>query len=284
MPELPEVEIVCRHLSEKLFSQKHNEPLKLTQIKTWRKNLRYEIPKREIQRLIRLTEGNELLEIKRRAKFIQFEFKNTVLISHLGMTGRWSFYRGDIKNYDVQKHDHLALCFLSNVWLIYNDPRRFGFVELINKQDLPDYFENYGFEPLSMRHHDEVSLWEMISHLNSPIKSIIMNQKYLVGVGNIYACEALFKEKIDPFKLPKKIKKETFFKLLSQIKKILSDAILAGGSSIKNYRHVDLSEGNFQKMHLVYGRENQPCRICKNQVRRKILAGRSTFYCSACQD
>lgn len=177
----------------------------------------------------------------------------------------------------------MALCFSGNLWLIYNDPRRFGFLHVVRHQDLSSYFQNYGFEPLQMKKSDDGALWSVISELNAPIKSVIMNQKYIVGVGNIYACEALFKEKINPFKPTKKIKKETFLKLLSHIKNILSAAISAGGSSIKNYRQVDLSEGNFQKKHLVYGREKQSCVVCKKPIFRKMLAGRSTFYCSACQ-
>jgi formamidopyrimidine-DNA glycosylase len=275
MPELPEVEIVVRNLKSKV------EGHKLTGVHLWRKDIRFPIPEKTIKSII--VTDNKVLEIRRRAKFIVIEFAEHFIISHLGMTGSWSVHHGDHGKYAPQKHDHLGLQFNGNLWLIYNDPRRFGFVHALKKNDFAKYFDNYGFEPLEMKAAEIDELYSVAQKSKSPVKTFIMNQKNLVGVGNIYACEALFAAGISPLKETSKIKKESFLRLIEEIKSSLKKAILQGGSSIKNYRNVDLEEGSFQKSHLVYGKENQKCPCCKNLIKRKVQAGRSTFFCSTCQ-
>ena len=284
MPELPEVETVVRQLGQVVVGKK------LVDKKLWRKDVRFPIPEKMFKRIIE--SDNKLVQIHRRAKFILLEFADYLIISHLGMTGAWSTHKGLLSQYSPKKHDHLAFGFADEkaktkgqqLWLIYNDPRRFGFVHAIRKQDLSSYFSDYGFEPLDMSDLQIEELYQMSKKSKSPVKSFIMNQKNIVGVGNIYACEALFLAGIDPFKLAFKIKKTSFLKLITEIKKNLSQAILKGGSSIKNYRNANGEEGDFQKSHLVYGKEKTRCPRCKaGLIVRKVQAGRSTFFCNACQ-
>lgn len=276
MPELPEVTIVTENLKDIVDHKK------LTAIKLWRKDVRFPIPEKTLQKII--SGESKVLKIYRRAKFIVIEFAGFLIISHLGMTGAWSSFKGDLEKYTPKKHDHLALRFGQRLWLIYSDPRRFGFVHAITKHDFAHYFSSYGFEPLDMTAKDIEKLFLKAKKSKTPVKSFIMNQKNIVGVGNIYACEALFLAKISPFRWTSKIKKESFFRLISEIQKNLKQAILQGGSSIKNYRNVNEEEGDFQKSHQVYGKENQKCPRCKTgTIRRSVQAGRSTFFCSACQ-
>lgn len=283
MPELPEVEIVVRNLNEIVIGKK------LIATRLWRKDVRFPIPDKIFQKIV--SGENRLINIHRRAKFIVLEFADYLIISHLGMTGAWSVHRGSLSQYSPKKHDHLALGFEDGkaakpkeMWLIYNDPRRFGFIHAIRKQDLAVYFKDYGFEPLEMTDTQIDDLYKSAKRSKSPLKSFIMNQKFIVGVGNIYACEALFLAGLDPFKQTAKVKKESFVKLIAEIKKNLSQAIKMGGSSIKNYRNVNEEAGSFQKSHLVYGKEKTKCPRCKTgTIVRKVQAGRSTFFCNTCQ-
>ena len=272
MPELPEVEIVCRNLSEIL-----SPPAKLTGSHFWRKDLRYKIPVAKIQKL----KGKTLKTIKRRAKYILFDFGETVLISHLGMTGSWREHRGELKALSPQKHDHVALCFGKNQWLIYNDPRRFGFAEVISSKNIFKYFTKYGIEPLEIT--DVSNIIEVFSSKSAPIKSVIMQQDYLVGVGNIYASEALFKARIHPLRRACDISDKEYKLLLKQIQKILTDAIEHGGSTIQNYRNAKNQPGEFQQRFAVYDRFGLECPQCRAKILVEKVAGRSTFFCSTCQ-
>ncbi len=279
MPELPEVETVCRSLNQKIFEI--SKTPKITNIYLWRKDLRFKIPavaiKKQFDQLI--------LGVHRRAKFIVIEFEDHFLISHLGMTGSWSYHNGDLKKYTVIKHDHIALEISNKLWLIYNDPRRFGFLLSFDKEQKQNYFNNYGYEPLEMSDADCDQLFNQIKALKSPVKSVIMNQKYLVGVGNIYASEALFLARIKPTKPMNKLKKSEFEVLVSEVKGVLEKAIESGGSSIKNYRNLEGQSGDFQQQHWVYNKEGFVCQRCKVDIIKKVvIGGRSTFYCAACQD
>jgi len=284
MPELPEVDLVVQDLNRKIqqIKKQNKNHAKFTDFKTWRKDIRYPLPVKEFKKII-ASQHSDVLGVRRRAKYIIFELPENILISHLGMTGHWSFYDGDLANYKIQKHDHVALQLNHRYWFVYNDPRRFGFLIERSRNDECEYFSGIGYEPLEMSDQHIDDLWSVSQKLQSNIKSFMMNQKYIVGVGNIYASEVLFKLRIDPFKSVRKIKKETFRHLVSEIKKTLSESIKAGGSTIRNYKKMDFSEGNFQKKHLVYDRESEPCSVCGKPIQRELIAGRSTFYCSACQ-
>lgn len=272
MPELPEVEIVCRNLTEIL-----NPPVKLSGSHFWRKDLRYKIPVAKIQRL----QGKTLRTVRRRAKYTLFDFKDEVLISHLGMTGSWREYRGDIDDLLNQKHDHLALRFGGDQWLIYNDPRRFGFIEVISSSNLLKYFGKYGSEPLEII--DINLIVSVFMQKSAPIKSVIMNQEYIVGVGNIYASEALFKARIHPLRRACDISLKEYKLLIKHIQKILSEAIEYGGSTIQNYRNAKSQSGKFQLHFSVYDRGGLECPQCRAKIMVEKIAGRSTFFCSSCQ-
>ncbi|MFN3455922.1 MAG: bifunctional DNA-formamidopyrimidine glycosylase/DNA-(apurinic or apyrimidinic site) lyase [Pseudobdellovibrio sp.] len=289
MPELPEVETVVRNLSEVL-----DPSAKLVGFKLWRKDIRYPIPEKMLKTIIQAKSREAHLRVERRAKYILINLAEYVIISHLGMTGMWSVYKGDLNLYEVRKHDHLALEFATfkskaknlkkqSLWLIYNDPRRFGFVHVVKKTDVKKYFENYGYEPLQMTKRDVESLFNKAKHLKTPIKTFVMNQKYIVGVGNIYACEALFKAQISPFRAVNKLNLDELNALINQIKKNLTLAIRLGGSSIRDYKNVKNEKGSFQNAHLVYAKEKQLCKTCKEPIQKKVQAGRSTFFCSTCQ-
>ena len=279
MPELPEVETVCRSLNEKIFEV--SKTPQLTNIHLWRKDLRFKIPAAQIKKLF----GQKILGIHRRAKFIVIELEDHFLISHLGMTGSWSYHAGDLKKYTVIKHDHVALEISNKLWLIYNDPRRFGFLLNFDRKQKQNYFNNYGYEPLDMSDADCDQLLIQIKSLKAPVKSVIMNQKHIVGVGNIYASEALFLARIKPTKPMNKLKKNEFKILISEVKNVLQKAIKSGGSSIKNYRNLEGNAGGFQQQHWVYNKEGFLCQRCKIDVIKKVvIGGRSTFYCAACQN
>lgn len=272
MPELPEVEIVCRNLTEIL-----NPPLKFSDSHFWRKDLRYKIPVTKIQKL----KGQTLQAVRRRAKYILFEFEDDVLISHLGMTGSWREYRGDLKKFLALKHDHLALRFGNDQWLIYNDPRRFGFVQVISNDKIAKHFVNYGPEPLEIT--DIHQIIKTLSSKNAPVKSVIMNQEHLVGVGNIYASEALFKARIHPLRKACDVSVREYKVLLKQIQKILTEAIEHGGSTIQNYRNAKNQSGEFQLRFAVYDRSGLECPKCRAKILVEKVAGRSTFFCPSCQ-
>ncbi len=267
MPELPEVENVVRGLQKTLSSGDELLGSKRLSLKIrWPLEL---IPWQQI-------ETQKLQKIHRRAKYILFEFESGILVSHLGMTGSWRFGSAC----DFKKHDHLILHFKNKPNLIYNDPRKFGFVEWIaagaaSRMDLlgPEPFDKNIFAIFSQK----------LNNTSVDIKTALMNPTIIGGVGNIYACEALFQAKISAFKKSNLLKPKQIGILLKKLQKILKTAIRSGGSSIRDYTKVDGKKGNYQKQMFVYGREKQNCRICDTVIRRKIQNGRSTFFCPSCQ-
>ena len=270
MPELPEVEIVCRNLAKMIKPS--------DKILSWiffRANLRYKIPKAQLRKII----GRPLVNIERRAKYILFNFGEYILVSHLGMTGSW---RQEKINWQVKKHDHLAFEISNDRYFVFEDPRRFGFIEAIKAADLKKRFIDLGVEPLS-NSTDFKQLTQKFKILRSPIKTAIMNQKLLVGVGNIYASEVLFRVQISPFKTCAKVSEEQYIKIWKEIVILLHDAIIGGGSTIENYRNSFGKKGSFQNSLFVYARKNQPCFKCQVLIKSIIQAGRSTFWCPNCQ-
>ncbi len=286
MPELPEVEVIKRFLNKTLPSE-----LVLTQVKAFRKDLRYPIPVLQIRRFLKASlKEKKLKYMSRRGKALVFNFLNWKLISHLGMSGEWRLINTSLQEWMDQapnqkrKHDHFAIEFNQNLCLIYCDPRRFGYLSFIRQQDFKDYFANYGIEPLEDNLILETQLYQKIFNSKSPIKSLLMNQEYIVGVGNIYASEALFESKIHPLRLGHRIRVNEFKKLLFCVRQILNQAIVKGGSTIKSYRNANSESGQFQLSHKVYQREGQICLICgKASIQKISITGRSTFFCNTCQ-
>ena len=270
MPELPEVEIVTRNLNQivKPFE-------KVVEIKFYRKNLRNIIPVKAIQKLA----GMQIKRIYRRAKFIIFEFAEGSIISHLGMTGYWRIEQlGWIK----KKHDHISIQLEANRFLVYNDVRRFGEFNYFLFNEVGLRFKNFGPEPLAVE-TDLEKLTANFRKLKTVIKVTLMNQKNIVGVGNIYASEALFLAKIKPTRKANRITEVEYTRLWSAVRLVLDKAILAGGSSIQNYQNSYGEKGSFQSQFAVYGKEKQACSICGDKIKIEKLGGRSTFWCSSCQ-
>jgi len=271
MPELPEVETVKNYLSPLIKGKEFNA------IDVLNDKLRVKVPKN----LVNHVTNSNIEKITRRAKYLLIYLKNDqVLIIHLGMTGK-IFVEKKLKN---EKHDHVIFCLNNGDFMRYNDVRKFGLVTCLNKNKLANskFFSHLGIEPLS----DDFTgkyLKEICKNSNTEIKKFIMEQKKLVGVGNIYASEALFSSKIHPETPSRSLSLNEANSLVKNIKSILIQAIAKGGSTIKDYRLVNGESGYFQHEFKVYGRENNPCKICATPIKKIVQAGRSTFYCIKCQ-
>lgn len=278
MPELPEVETVCKNLNQIIPVKS-----KILNWKFWRKDLRFQIPIKDLEK----SKSEKLQNICRRAKYIVFEFENHLMISHLGMTGQWRLENVDIQKFKTEKHDHVGFEFQKNHWLIYNDPRRFGFIHFVKINDQLNYFSKMGIEPVDLK-IDLNILTPVFKKIKTNIKSALMNQKYIVGVGNIYASEALFLAGILPTKPCSKVTEVQYQKIWMHTRAILIQAIESGGSTIKNYKNTNNEPGQFQNQLFVYGKEDQSCSVCRannlvTRIKNIKIQGRSTFYCRICQ-
>lgn len=263
MPELPEVEIIKQGILKDL------PKTEITSIKTFRPDLRFPMPLKELSKL----KSQKITGLKRRGKFLIFESTSTNFISHLGMTGHWRFE----KTHSPKKHDHLVISWKSKS-LIYNDPRRFGFI--INHSQ--SVFENFGPDPIE----DEIDVFEFskkFKNSKTNIKTFLMNQKNILGVGNIYASEILFKSGIHPLKLVHKLNLKNWESILEQTHLILKKSITLGGSSLRDYKDVDGKKGDMQNHWLVYGQENKNCSVCNTKIKNITISNRSTYFCSKCQ-
>lgn len=270
MPELPEVETVARNLTDIL-----KPPFQILEWRFFRKDLRFPIPQKKLKQL----ENSEIQKIGRRAKYLLLETESEVVISHLGMTGSW---RVEKQGWEKRKHDHLAFRFNKDQFLVYEDARRFGFVEVCKKSDMAKRFHGVGVEPLDSD-FNESQVTAQFKKLNAPIKNALMNQKLVVGIGNIYASEILFKAKVSPLKKCSKITHESYQKIWFFSREILNEAIAHGGSTVENYKNSFGESGDFQNRHQVYGHAGQKCPICATLIKSKIIAGRNTFWCCTCQ-
>lgn len=269
MPELPEVEIVCRGLNQMIDADST-----IQKIQFFRPNLRWALPKKKCKDVY----GLKIQKIERRAKYIFFKLENHWIVSHLGMSGAW---REGVRELT---HDHIQMSFSDGLELVYNDPRRFGSFEILTHQQFKTdpRWSLLGPEPLSDDFSAEY-LFELTRNKKIPIKSFIMDQKNVVGVGNIYAAEALFQARIHPLVQVQKLKLMDFIILVKFIKTTLEAAISQGGSSIHSFVNSQGELGSFQEQHFVYGRAGEKCRVCQNMIKVKVVSGRSTFWCVNCQ-
>lgn len=277
MPELPEVETVMRGLEPVLLNAE------IQHVDKRRKDLRIPFPRNMKKRL----EGRKIIALQRRAKYIQVLLDDhNILVIHLGMSGRISIITAKEK-YEIEKHDHLILTLKSGVKIVYNDPRRFGMIFIMGQDEASTHkaFAHLGPEPLGNEFSAPV-LVERLKGKKTSIKQALLDQRIVVGVGNIYACEALYQSGISPLKSAHLIKGERAEKLVEAIRDVLSRAIKAGGSTLKDYRHADGELGYFQHNFTVYDQENNPCPSCDcditrtGGVKRIVQSGRSTFYCA----
>jgi formamidopyrimidine-DNA glycosylase len=292
MPELPEVEIVRRGLAPAM------EGASFEAVTLNRADLRFPFDADFAERLLR----QRVLRLTRRAKYIVAETESGLALSlHLGMTGRFTIQRDNgggavtpgefYYDYDANpRHDHVIFR-MSNACVIrYNDVRRFGFMTLFQFDAMEEHalFKDLGVEPLSEKLTSDY-LAKRGSGKTQPLKSFLLDQRVVAGLGNIYVCEALFRAGLPPDApagaLAKGKKGAAAAKrLCASIKAVLEDALLAGGSSIRDYRHADGSGGAFQEKFDVYGRGGEPChRACGALIERKVQQGRSTFFCPRCQ-
>lgn len=283
MPELPEVETIARGLAKRITGDviesvwlgPKPEPLKSSAGK-----------------IVSALESRRIAGIRRVGKHIVFDLEDVARrspskngkpvknatsscraqwIVHLGMTGSLRVCPPDA---EVEKHTHAILHLASGRELRFVDPRRFG------RLSVTDKFEAGGFEPLEIR---PAYFTVLFRSRKTPIKSALLNQKLLRGVGNIYADESLFRAGIRPRRKAAAITREQFAKLCAAVKEVLKEAVVLGGSSISDYVDADGKEGFFQLQHRVYGREGQPCLVCKTPIKRVVIAGRSSHYCPHCQ-
>lgn len=271
MPELPEVETVCRGLRPKLEGQRLNQVIQR------RLDLRFPLPENFAERL----KGRRVERIERRAKYMLMHLDDGwTMIGHLGMSGRMTMIDGEPPEAD--KHDHIEFLTEGGTTIRYNDARRFGFMDLIETAELPSHpmLRDLGPEPLS-NGFNAISLGEALEGRRSPIKSALLDQKVVAGLGNIYACEALFRASVSPRRSAHTIPGKRAERLVPAIRDVLTAAIAAGGSSLRDYVQADGELGYFQHNWKVYGREGEPCgeEGCGGTIRRLVQSGRSTFYC-----
>ncbi len=270
MPELPEVETAMRGLEARLLDRR------ITSFVQHRADLRFPLPPALPERLI----GCRFLGFGRRAKYILAALDNDhTLLLHLGMSGRLLFDGGQ-----AGKHEHLTFGFDDGTVLRYVDPRRFGMLDLVTNSHLENHprLLGLGLEPLAPSFNGKM-LEKTLSGRTVPIKTAIMNQKLVVGVGNIYACESLFRAGISPMRSTKSLKPVHYRRLADTIRAVLGDAIEAGGSSLRDYVQTDGELGYFQHQFEVYGRADLPCLACGEPIKTTVQANRTTFYCSRCQ-
>lgn len=269
MPELPEVETVCRGLKKII-----GDHAVIQKVEFLRPNLRNELPEGKKTLLI----GADIQVIERRAKYIVMRTSQANILSHLGMTGNW---RVSGKR-SLEKHDHIVISLKDGRFLIYRDPRRFGFFDIFSGES-HEKLDHLGVEPLSKDFTAEM-LIAKLGNRSIPLKASIMIQEVVVGVGNIYASEALFLSGISPFKESFRLKKNEAAILVKNIQQVLTKAIEAGGSTIQSFANSDGKSGYFQNQFQVYGRDGLMCLSCQQaKIKSKLIAGRSTFWCPKCQ-
>ena len=270
MPELPEVETVCRVLSKNIIG------LTIKKVKVLNKNLRYPISACIEKKILQST----IKSIIRRGKYglILLNNKN-LIIFHLGMTGKFKI---NLKAFKKTKHDHFVIEFNNNLKIIYNDVRKFGYINLLEKPIDIFNLKSLGYEPSVAWYFREI-LFAKIKRRKASIKDILLDQRFICGIGNIYASEILFKSKISPFKQGTKFNNNEFAILLNALKYIIDYAIEKGGSTIKDYISPQDELGYFQTQFQVYDREGLPCYYCKSLITRVKQGGRSTFFCKKCQ-
>ena len=291
MPELPEVETVRGGLAPVL------EGRRLTRVEARRPDLRFPLPENFVQ----LLTGARVERLERRAKYLLARLdREDTLVMHLGMSGRFEIAgaRPDRPEDTTRpgqfhyapdpdpKHAHIVFETEAGTRVTYYDPRRFGYMALINTAtlDLHPWFAGLGPEPLS-EDFDADRLKAAFAGRKQGAKTLLLDQRIVAGLGNIYVCEALHRARISPFKAAGRISRPRLVRLVEVIKAVLAEAIAAGGSTLRDYAQADGALGYFQHRFRAYDHEGRPCPNpgCDGVIARKVQAGRSTFYCPRCQ-
>jgi formamidopyrimidine-DNA glycosylase len=284
MPELPEVETVRRGLAPALVGRR------IKRARTKRADLRFPFPARFAARL----SGRRVDALERRAKYLLAHLDDgNVWVTHLGMTGRWSVIGAKRQPGDFYyaeptdpAHTHVVIDMEEGGRLEFNDPRRFGYMDLIAESELDShpFFKAMGPEPLGNQFH-EPYLKKALANKKAPIKAALLDQRVVAGLGNIYVVEALHRSGISPEKPASRISAQRLDKLYHAIRAVLEEAIEAGGSTLSDYAAVDGAQGSFQQRFRVYDREGEKCptKTCSGAIVRAVHSGRSTFWCPRCQ-
>ena len=290
MPELPEVETVRRGLAPVM------EGAAFLRVEQRRPDLRAPFPPHFASRLA----GRRVTSLGRRAKYLTADLDDgMVLVIHLGMSGSirieadgksatpGTYYHARTK---LRAHDHVVFHMSSGVRVVFNDPRRFGLMDLVPRAGLEasKHFRAVGIEPLGNALNG-ATLATLMAGRNAPLKAVLMDQRVVAGLGNIYVCEALWRARLSPDRkagtMATKTGKPTIAaeRLATAIRDVLQEAIAAGGSSLRDHIRATGELGEFQHTFAVYDREGEPCARGRGIIRRKVHAGRSTFYCPVCQ-
>lgn len=280
MPELPEVETVCRGLAAAL------EGRRLARVEVRRPDLRIPFPPGFAAAL----EGRRVARIRRRGKYFIWELDDgAALLGHLGMSGSMTIRAPGTNFPPPAPHDHVILVTDDGAQVSYHDPRRFGLLTLSTVAEVEDHplLAAMGPEPLSDTFTPDV-LAAALAGKQTPVKSALLDQAVVAGLGNIYVCEALFRARISPRRLAANVSRRKIEALVPAIKSVLTEAIASGGSSLRDYRQATGELGYFQHTFAVYDREGQPCPGCDcgaaegrgQGIQRIVQAGRSTFFCA----
>ncbi len=277
MPELPEVETVVRGLRPKL------EGHRLQRVEQRRADLRFPLPEGFARRLT----GRRVERILRRAKYMLLHLDDgQVLLCHLGMSGRMLIMetRPGGRRPALQRHDHVIFTTEAGTEIRFNDTRRFGIMDLLPAAALQDHplLRDLGPEPLG-NDFNGPGLAAALKGKRTPIKSALLDQRVVAGLGNIYVCEALYFAGLSPRRQAYTVQGGRAEKLAAAVRQVLTRAIEAGGSSLRDYVQADGELGYFQHEWAVYGREGAACKCCGAAIRRLVQGGRSTFYCPRCQ-
>lgn len=292
MPELPEVETVRRGLEPVLVGQTIGE------VKHSSAALRFPLP----VNFATMLRGRRIEAIGRRAKYLLLDLEGgLVLLSHLGMSGSFrievenmrrapgQFFYGRSKN---AMHDHIILALGNGARVIYNDPRRFGFMDIFEKSQIQEnrFLKGLGIEPLGNQLTPE-NLAPLLARSHVNLKTFLLDQSKIAGLGNIYVCEVLHRTHLSPERLANTLltkrgePREKISELCEEVRQVLNEAISAGGSSLRDHQRVDGDLGYFQHTFRVYDREGESCQTpnCKGTIERRVQSGRSTFFCRKCQ-
>ncbi|QMT42050.1 bifunctional DNA-formamidopyrimidine glycosylase/DNA-(apurinic or apyrimidinic site) lyase [Kingella oralis] len=271
MPELPEVETTLRGIAPHIINQT------VCAVTVRQPKLRWQIP----PALPEILRGLVVRECRRRAKYLLVRFDTGVLLIHLGMSGSLRVWQGNAPA--AGKHDHVDIAFANGTLLRYHDPRRFGAILwLAGVAEHHDLLKDLGVEPLS----DDFTadyLFQALQKRGCPVKTALMNNKIVVGVGNIYANESLFQAAIAPQRAAKSLRKTECAALTAAVKQILRRAIETGGSTLRDFVNSEGKSGYFQQEYKVYGKTDQPCAHCGTPIVKTVIGQRGTFYCPTCQ-
>lgn len=282
MPELPEVETVRGGLAPAMVGAR------LVRVEQRRENLRFPLPHNFAARLA----GQRIIALSRRAKYLLADLEDgQVLVMHLGMSGS---FRIDASvpgafhhpRNTLTAHDHIVFHLDHGGIITYNDPRRFGFMDLIPRPELASHklFKDMGIEPLG-NELSGAALLRLFEGKFAPLKAALLDQRLVAGLGNIYVCEALHRARLSPLRTAGSLKPAQSERLAAVIREVLGEAVAAGGSSLRDHRQTNGALGYFQHSFRVYDREGEPCPHieCAGIVERVVQSGRSTFWCRTCQ-